>query len=102
MSWVNEGRACSSDGIRHDQVLAMANVPRLTPAATIAPIYHEQLNSDVRMGRSFGCDNSPISDDAPTMANGIPSPRIIRDITNIATTPYMSVNGMHTNSYIAS
>lgn len=51
----------------------------------MAPINHDELKSEVKTARSLGYESSPINDEAATMANGIPKPRIILAITNIAT-----------------
>lgn len=40
------GPICRADGIRHPQVEFIENVPRVTPAATMAPINQEALNSE--------------------------------------------------------
>ena len=83
--WSKLGQICNMDGIRQPQFEGIANVPRVTPAATIAPINHDELNKDPICARSFGCASSPIIDDAATIAKGIPKPRRNRPITNIAT-----------------
>jgi hypothetical protein len=62
----------------------MLNVPSVTPAATIAPTNHEALKSDVITARSLGYDSSPMRVEAATMANGMPRPRIHREMTNMA------------------
>lgn len=69
------GANCKQEGIRQLQLDVIAKVPRVTPAATIAPRYsvsnkypeesqndsptnQEALNKDPRTARSFGWDNS--------------------------------------------
>lgn len=51
----------------------------------MAPTNQDELKSEVRTALSLGYESSPINDEAATMANGIPKPRIILAITNIAT-----------------
>ena len=103
-TWRRLGTICKDEGIRHPQVDCMLKVPKVTPAATMAPsiqqhqgmtllnirgrnapINHDALNNEPMRARSLGYASSPIIDDAATMANGIPKPNRKRAITNIAT-----------------
>ena len=43
VSWSKDGAICSRDGILHAQSFGMENVPRVTPAAMIAPTYQLSL-----------------------------------------------------------
>ena len=89
-SWRAVGNNCNALGILHDHELLMANVPKVHPAAAIAPTSALVVNNDVKMGRSFGYDNSPMIDEAPTTENGIPIPSTILPRTNIPT-----IHGKH-------
>lgn len=84
-NWKAVGTNCNALGILHDHELLIANVPKVLAAAAIAPMSPLVVNSDVKMGRSFGCDNSPTRDEAATIENGIPIPSIILPRTNIST-----------------
>lgn len=84
-SWKAVGTNCNALGILHDHVLLIANVPRVLPAAAMPPIIPLEVNSDVKMGRSFGYDSSPMRDEAATIENGIPIPSTILPKTNIST-----------------
>ena len=53
------------------------------------PMNQEALNNEPMRARSFGYDNSPIIDEAATIANGIPNPSRNRAMTNIATENYV-------------
>lgn len=53
-AWSSDGAACSNDGMRQDQSDCSDVVPYVMPAATMAPTKYDELNSDVRMGRSLG------------------------------------------------
>lgn len=58
--------------MRQDQLLFISKVPKVTPAAMIAPTNQEQLKREVMIGRSLGCASSPIKELAATIAKGIP------------------------------
>lgn len=80
-----EGKSCSRDGSRHDQLFVHEYVPNVIPAAKIEPTYQLSLKRPVMTARSLGYANSEMSCDAPLMAYTIPIPRIILDTINIAT-----------------
>ena len=96
-NWKAVGTNCSALGILHDHELVIANVPKVLPAAAIPPMSPLTVNSDVKMGRSFGYDNSPTRDEAATSENGIPIPSIILPRTNIST-----MHGKHQVSFFLS
>lgn len=50
----NEGMACSKDGILQDQFDGTCCVPKVMPAARMAPTNQHALNMEVRTGRSLG------------------------------------------------
>ena len=79
------GPNCNELGILHDHELSIAYVPKADPAATIAPTNPLAAKSDVKMGRSFGCANSPTIAKAPTAMNGNPIPSTILPRMNIPT-----------------
>ena len=85
ISWGAVGTNCIALGILHDHELFIENVPKVHPAAAIAPTNRPVVNSDVKMGRSFGYANSATRDEAPTTENGVPSPSTILPRTNIST-----------------
>ena len=85
INWRALGQTCKMEGILHPQLVGIAKVPRVTPAATMAPMNQDELNRDPIRARSFGYASSPIIDDAATIAKGIPKPKRNRAMTNIAT-----------------
>jgi len=54
-------------------------------AAMIWPIKYEELKSDVKIARSFGCPSSPIIADPEMIQMTMPTPRIIRAMIYILT-----------------
>ena len=90
INWKSVGTNCNALGILHDHELCRENVPKVHPAAASAPTNKLVVNSDVKMGRSFGYDNSPMRDEAPTTVNGLPNPIITLPRTNTPT-----IHGKH-------
>lgn len=85
MSCSVDGSSWSSDGRRQLQLLSQENVPRVTPAAMMAPAYQLSLNRPVMTDRSLGYASSAMSWEAPLMAYTIPMPRMMRATRNMAT-----------------
>ena len=83
-SWNALGTSCSRLGRRHAHVLFIWNVPYVVPAAAMAPTNHDALKRDVIMGRSLAYASSPMSEEALTMAKGIPKPRTQREARNMS------------------
>lgn len=50
----------------------------------MAPTNQEALNKDVMMARSLAYESSPISDEALTMAKGMPNPRTHLEARNMS------------------
>ena len=73
-----EGHICSRDGMRQLQLLVIPVVLSPIAAAVMEPMKYEELNSDVKVSRSFGWPSSPSKDEPEMMQNTIPKPRTIR------------------------
>lgn len=80
-----EGAAWRMDGMRHAQLLGIEWVPRVMPAARMAPINQDTLNRPVTIARSRGYVNSATSCDAPDTAQEIPMPITKREAMNMPT-----------------
>ena len=85
MSCSDEGKSCNKDGNRQLQLLSQEYVPRVMPAAKIAPAYQLSLKRPVITDRSFGYVSSAMSWDAPLIPYTIPMPRMILATRNMAT-----------------
>jgi len=94
MSCKTDGAACKMDGILQAQSLGMLYVPRVTPAARIAPANQETLKRPVTTARSRGQVSSARSYEAPETAKGIPVPRTRQDARNMPTS-FLSAKPMY-------
>jgi hypothetical protein len=107
VTWSKDGTICRSDGIcrakgssqlgvsdiilgsilwshtRQAQSLFIENVPRVHPAAIIAPTYQLSLKRPLRTAVCRGYVSSAMSCDAPLIQNGMPIPRRIRATRNM-------------------
>lgn len=84
-TWKAVGTNCNALGILHAHVFGIAKVPSVVPAAAIAPTNQLALKREVKVARSLGYDNSPMRDEAATIANGIPIPSKILPMINMGT-----------------
>jgi len=99
-SWRRDGAIWRSVGIFHAQLSGLLNVPRVTPAAIIAPAYQDyptlvfkggewpqdiitSLNKPFITDVWLGYTSSAMSIEAPPIANGIPRPRMKREARNM-------------------
>ena len=85
MSCSSDGAIWTKEGIRQAHVSARLYVPRVVPAAMMAPTYQDSLNRPFNTPASFGYASSAMSEEAPEIQKGIPIPRMRRATRNMPT-----------------
>lgn len=80
-----DGAIWTKEGILQAHVSWRLYVPKVVPAAMMAPTYQDSLKRPFNTPASFGYASSAMSEEAPEIQNGIPIPRRRRATRNMAT-----------------
>lgn len=92
VSCSNDGAIWTKEGILQAHVSWRLYVPRVVPAAMMAPTYQDSLKRPFRTPASFGYASSAISEDAPEIQKGMPIPRRRRATRNMPTGGFVRSN----------